>query len=116
MRNAIRALGLATAAVAIAFAGSAPAEKPTRIAFADIGNIRDWRADTANELYIQSMDRDWYKTTFWAPCAALPFATAIAFVTEPNGDLNSFSSVLVEGERCWFKTFEKSNAPPTTRK
>jgi len=116
MRNAIRALGLATAAVTMAVAGGASAEKPTRIPFADIGNIRDWRADTASELYIQSMDRDWYKTTFLAPCTALPFATAIAFVTEPNGDLNSFSSVLVEGERCWFKTFEKSNAPPAKRR
>jgi hypothetical protein len=116
MRNAIRALGLTIAALAIAVAGGASAEKPTRIPFADIGNIRDWRAGGANELYIQSMDRDWYKTTFLAPCAALPFATAIAFVTEPNGELNSFSSVLVEGERCWFKTFEKSNAPPTARK
>ena len=111
MRTAIRALDLATA-VAIAFAGIASAETPARIPFADIGNIRDWRADTANALYIQSMDRDWYKTTFLAPCAALPYATTIAFVTEPNGELNSFSSVLVEGERCWFKTFEKSNAPP----
>jgi len=115
MRTAIRTLALATTAMAIAFAGIATAEKPARIPFADIGNIRDWRAGSANELYIESMDRDWYKTTFLAPCAALPFATAIAFVTEPNGDLNSFSSVLVEGERCWFKTFEKS-APPAARK
>ena len=115
MRTAIRALGLATAAV-IACAGDAVAEKPTKIPFADIGNIRNWHADTANELYIQSMDRNWYRTTFWAPCTALPFATTIAFVTEPNGDLNSFSSVLVEGERCWFKTFQRSDAPPTVRK
>ena len=116
MRNAIRALGVATVAVTIAVAGGASAEKPARIPFADIGNIRDWRADTANELYIQSMDREWYRTTFLAPCRALPFADAIAFVTEPNGELNSFSSVLVENERCWFKTFEKSDAPPAKRK
>ena len=93
-----------------------PAQRPTRIPFADIGNIREWRSNDVNELYIQSMDKAWYRTTFWSPCTALPFATAIAFVTEPNGDLNSFSSVLVEGERCWFRTFEKSDAPPSARK
>ena len=117
MHTLIRTLALATATavLAIASAGNASAEKPARIPFADIGNIRDWRADSANELYIQSMDRDWYKTTFLAPCTSLPFATAIAFVTEPNGELNTFSSVLVEKERCWFKTFAKS-APPPARK
>lgn len=116
MVNAIRALGLAVATAAIGLAAGASGEQPARIPFADIGNIRDWRAGTANELYIQSMDREWYRTTFLAPCTALPFATAIAFVTEPNGDLNSFSSVLVEGERCWFKTFEKTDAPPAKRR
>ncbi len=113
MRYALRAAGLAAALLIV---GSALADKPVRIPFADIGNIRNWHSDTANELYIQAMDKDWYKTTFWAPCTPLPFANTIAFVTEPNGELSSFSSVLVDGQRCWFKTFEKSAAPPTAAK
>jgi hypothetical protein len=118
MRHTIRTLSLP--AVVLALAGGALAQQPpahaTRIPFADIGNIRDWRASSSDELYIQSMDRQWFRTTFFAPCTALPYATAIAFVTEPNGELNSFSSVLVEGERCWFRTFASSEEPPAKRK
>lgn len=118
MRSTIRILSLAAGFVAFATGAAAqkPVGQPARIPFADIGNIRDWRSSSNTELYIQSMDRKWFRTTFFAPCTALPYATAIAFVTEPNGDLNSFSSVLVEGERCWFKTFESSDEPPPKRK
>ncbi|HEU4618698.1 MAG TPA: hypothetical protein VFV10_11680 [Gammaproteobacteria bacterium] len=43
----------------------------------------------------------------------LPFAIGIAFVTEPAGHLDQYSSILVDGERCWFKTFERSGPPPS---
>lgn len=81
------------------------------IHFADIGNIRDWHADNADSLYVQSMDRQWYRITFWSPCHQLPFAIGISFVTDEIGDLDKYSSILVNGERCWFRTFEKSEAP-----
>jgi hypothetical protein len=118
MRSRIRTLSFTAAFMAFAAGAGAqkPAGQPALIPFADIGNIRDWRSSSNTELYIQSMDRKWFKTTFLAPCTALPYATAIAFVTEPNGDLNSFSSVLVDTERCWFKTFESSDEPPPKRK
>jgi hypothetical protein len=88
------------------------AAERTSIPFADIGNIRNWRATSTDELYVQAMDRDWYRATFWGPCQALPFAIGIAFVTESNGALDRFSSILVEGERCWFKSFERADPPP----
>ncbi len=110
--NAVRTMALS---VALALASVSPAVVAARttIPFADIGNIRDWRAATADEFYIQAMNRNWYRATFWAPCQALPFATGVAFVTESNGSLDSFSSILVEGERCWFKTFERADGPPS---
>jgi hypothetical protein len=83
----------------------------TAIPFADLGNIHDWHADSADELYIEAANRKWYRTTFWSPCNPLPFASTIAFVTEPTGELDKYSSILVEGERCWFKTFEQTTAP-----
>jgi hypothetical protein len=103
------------AATALTAAGASAAAQRTSIPFADIGNIRDWQAMSAEELYVQAMNRNWYRASFWAPCHSLPFAVGIAFVTEPNGQLDSFSSILVDGERCWFKTFERSEAPPPQR-
>jgi hypothetical protein len=101
----------ATCAIACAAAFAAPlgAVQPASIPFAAIGNIRDWHASSADELYVQAMNRDWYRATFWAACHPLPFAIGIAFVTEPNGALDRFSSILVDGER-W--SFERSEAPP----
>lgn len=96
----------------LATGGAMAAQNRTAIHFADIGNIRNWSADTPDALYIQSMNRQWHRVTFWSPCTQLPFALTIAFVTEANGDLNAYSSILVGGERCWFKTFEASSAPP----
>jgi len=103
-----------SAVVTLLFAigGNAIAEQQrTSIPFADIGNVRSWHADSSNELYIEAMNRTWYRTTFWSSCNSLPFAIAIAFVTEPNGELDRYSSILVDGERCWFKTFEQTTDP-----
>jgi hypothetical protein len=104
--------GLTLAGAIVALAGTLGAAERSSIPFADIGNIRNWHAASAEDLYIQAMNRDWYRVTFWSPCQALPFAVGIAFVTEANGQLDSFSSILVDGERCWFKTFEPSGPPP----
>jgi hypothetical protein len=91
------------------------AETPMSIPFADLGNIRDWTANSSDALYVQSQNRKWYKITFWSPCHALPFAVAIAFVTGPLGSLDKYSSILVDGERCWFRTFEQTE-PPASEK
>jgi hypothetical protein len=107
MRSVLLSAGLA-AALAV---GGAQAAQRTAIPFADLGNIRDWQADDTEHLYIEASNRQWYRATFWSPCQPLPFATAIAFVTEPNGELDRYSSILVDGERCWFKDFERTAAP-----
>ena len=112
LRRTLAALTMSAASIVGAYA----AQPHTTIPFADIGNIRDWQASTAEELYVQAMNRTWYRATFWAPCQALPFATGVAFVTESNGSLDTFSSILVEGERCWFKTFEKVEGPPSSQR
>lgn len=117
MRSALHAaLALGCAAVALASSAAPRPGEHASIPFAAIGNIRDWHADSADELYVQAMNRDWYRATFFGPCQGLPFALGIAFVTETNGALDRFGSILVDGERCWFKTFERSDAPPAERR
>lgn len=112
-----KALGRASILVGSLLAGglvmaAVPTQRHVSIPFADIGNIRDWRASGSDDLYIESSRREWYRATFFSPCTELPFALQIAFVTEPNGALNEFSSILVDGQRCWFRTFEHASGPP----
>jgi hypothetical protein len=114
MHVSLKATVLATFACTalLVGAGASAAKQRTKIPFADLGNIRNWESDSPNELYVQSMNRDWYRITFWAPCTSLPFAVQVGFVTDTLGQLDQYSSILVDGERCWFKTFERSEAPP----
>lgn len=106
----------ALACIAVLAGGSTSAAQRTKIPFADIGNIRDWESHDPNALYVQSMNRNWYRITFWSPCHELPFAVQIGFVTDSLGQLDQYSSILVDGERCWFKTFEQSEPPPEEEK
>jgi hypothetical protein len=41
------------------------------------------------------------------PCSGIQFRDRVAFVTDGTDRLDKFSSVLVDGERCWFRSFEK---------
>lgn len=105
------------AALSISLTGATPANaagegKRASIPFADLGNIDDWRAHDARTLYVESVTGQWYKATFFSPCHSVPFAETIAFVTEPDGSLDKFSSILVNGEQCHFRTFEPVDGPP----
>ncbi|NBC22186.1 MAG: hypothetical protein GVY21_01785 [Gammaproteobacteria bacterium] len=105
LTNAAAAVLLAT------LAADAGAARATSIPFADLGNIEDWRAEGHDAMLIESQRGQWYRATFYAPCYELPFAETVGFVTEPGGSLSKFSSIVAGGQRCWFKTFEKT-APP----
>lgn len=98
------------ARVQTAFAGDEK-PRPAVIHFADLGAIRDWRADGADALLVQSSRGQWYRATFYGPCIGLQFADTIGFVTDPGGSLDVFSSVLVNGDRCWFRTFDQVSLP-----
>lgn len=99
----------------LAVAGSAAADRAASIPFADLGNISNWRADGHEAMLIESQRGNWYRATFFAPCYELPFAESVGFVTEPGGRLDKFSSVVVAGQRCWFRDFEQVPAPEGER-
>lgn len=87
------------------------ADERTVIHFADLQGIRNWQPGPDDSLLIEGRNNQWYRATFWGPCYDVKFHEAIAFVTEPTGELDKFSSVLVGGQRCWFRTFEKIDPP-----
>jgi len=112
------ALFLALAAWAPGSAARADEEKPSRavIHFADLGGIENWRADGPDAILIEGRNKGWYRATFFGSCIGLQFAETIGFVTDSGGDLDRFSSLLVDGERCWFRTFEKLAVAPEPKK
>ncbi len=92
----------------------AAAERPARpaaIHFVDLGGVRDWRAEGSEALLIQGADGTWYRATFYGPCFGLQFRERLAFVTDGMNQIDRFSSVLVDRERCWFRTFDRVEEP-----
>ena len=90
----------------------ADAPKEPEIPFANLGGIRDWRADGDRALYVQGRNRQWYHAELMAPCTDLPFTERIGFVVEPNGDFDRWSSILVRGQQCVLTSFAESGPPP----
>jgi len=86
------------------------------IPFANSGNIRDWRPDGTDGLYVQDSRGNWYRAALAAPCTDLPNADQIAFLTRGPDQLDKFSAIAVRGERCSFTTFVTSAAPPKREK
>lgn len=104
--------GLALA-VALAFTtfGTAAAQDRAVIRFADYGGIENWRAGRDGSLLIEARNGNWYRATFHGSCHDLKFAQRIGFVTDVVGNLDKFSSILVDGRRCWFRSFEQIPDP-----
>ena len=81
------------------------------IPFVDIGGIENWRAPDDNTLLIEARNGQWYIAELFGPCFGLSRAVTIGFVTNHDGSLDSFSSILVEGDRCYFRSFEEIPTP-----
>ena len=81
--------------------------RPAVIDFVSLGGIEDWRAEGADAMLIRGRNGSWYRARFFGPCIGLRFRESVAFVTDGTDRLDRFSSVLVDGERCWFRSFEK---------
>ena len=81
------------------------------IHFVDLGGIASWRPDGAGAILIEGRNRRWYRATFYGLCPSLRFANTIGFVTDATGDLDRFSSVLVDGERCWLRSLDRIAKP-----
>lgn len=105
----IPALLILASASALANASNQPANhRPVSIPFVDMGGIRDWRPIGRDGIAIQGLHHnDWYEASFFSPCYGLDQTEAVGFVTGPSGSLNQFSSILVNGQRCHFKSLKK---------
>jgi len=85
--------------------------------FADLPHrIDDWQADGTHGIFLRVGLDDWYYASFMGPCHELPFAETVGIVTDGLGQVDKFSSILVERaggglNRCWFKNFTRVAGP-----
>ncbi len=93
-----------------------PPGKEATISFVNMGGIQDWRPDGEKGLYIDGPNRQWYYATFMSQCIGLNFTEHVGFVSEPNGNLDKFSSVLVDHRECHIKSLVTSDPPPKKTK
>lgn len=99
-------------ASACATEAAAPtANAEARIAFANHGGIRDWQADGDNALYVQDLRGRWYHAELMGTCLDLPFSQRVGFVSEPSGEFNRWSSIIVRGQQCMLKSLTASGGP-----
>lgn len=82
-----------------------------QIHFANLGGIRSWRAAGKDALYIEGRNRQWYFARLLGSCSGLEFATAVGFVTEPSGEFDRFSAILVDHKECRVMSLVKSDPP-----
>lgn len=101
--------------LAVMLFGHAQAQERAVIHFADLGGIKDWRPGPDDSLFIEGRNGNWFRATFFGSCYEVKFANAIGFVTDPTGDLDKFSSILVDGRRCWFRTLERTTKPESRK-
>jgi hypothetical protein len=85
---------------------AAPQQRAS-IPFVSLGGVRNWRAEDDTVLFIENAHGTWYRATFFGRCPGLRYEIELAFVTDGMNQLDRFSSVLVDGQRCWFRTFER---------
>jgi hypothetical protein len=86
-------------------------QKPAVIHFVDLTGVKDWRAEGLSAILIEGSNGQWYRANFFSECYGLPWAERIAFVTSPDGSLDKFSSVMVNGQQCYFKDANKIPDP-----
>ena len=95
---------------AAAVAAKAPADQ---IPFVNFGGIRNWTANDDQTLYIQSSQGQWYQVALAYPCTGLPFALRIGVDTGGFNTLDSFSNIVVDGQRCPVATVTQVASPPS---
>lgn len=101
------------AVVAFGFSSSdaAPMKKSVAISFIDLGVVTDWQPEGQEAILIETIHKRWYRAEFVSPCVSLPWQQSVGFVTSPKGQLNRFSSIVTDTERCHFRNLEEIPNP-----
>lgn len=113
---AVAAASLAVALPAAAAPHTGPPAREASIPFVDSGSIYTWQVVGRNTLYVQDVQRNWYRASLMGPCLDLPFADAIGFDARGTNSFDRFSSIRVRGHTCPLTSLVASGAPPKKAK
>ncbi len=113
MRHAILLALTGVLLSSAALANPEPSSEPrqARIPFANSGGISGWQSAGRDAILLEGTGRKWYRAEVFGYCRDLDIATTIGFDTSPNGDFDSFSSLIVRGQRCPIKSLVQVPAP-----
>jgi hypothetical protein len=98
--------------------GATPAPAPApeaQIPFAKT-NIWNWQVVDDKTVLIQDQSRRWYKATLFGNCINLSDRQRLAFVSNPSGTFDKFSTILARGQRCPLVSLVETSAPPKKAK
>lgn len=90
------------------------AAQPATVWFAKVGDLLSWQPVGHDAVLLETSRGGWLRADFTAPCRDLPFTFSISLVSEPNGHLDRYSSILVDGQRCWFRDVRQDSAPSSS--
>ncbi len=73
----------------------------------------DYRIDPPRGIYLRAVsDGKWYYLHVRQNCPRLAAADGFGVETGPQGRLDRYSTITVQGERCWLTSVTESSAPP----
>jgi hypothetical protein len=73
----------------------------------------DYRIDPPHGIYLRSVsDGKWYYLHVRPDCPRLASADGFGVETGPQGRLDKFSTITVQGQRCWLTSVTTSPTPP----
>jgi hypothetical protein len=110
--TAVAPAAAATGAAAASEAPAQPAPREAQIPFASKGGIWNWRVVDNNTVLIESRGRKWYQATLFGNCINLAFANSLAFIPNPSGSFDKFSTIRSHGQRCPLVSLIEVPAPP----
>lgn len=87
-----------------------------QINFANSGGIRTYHPDGDHALYIEDSRGHWYHAVTLGPCLGLEHAIGIGFLPGGTGTLDKWSSILVNGHRCYLRSLATAPSPAERRK
>jgi hypothetical protein len=103
---------LAAAVAAPALAESPAKREEAAIPFANHPRaIRNFEAPGDDIVYLQDRQRRWYRADV-GYCFGLKWAHSIGYDTRGGINLDSFGTLLVDGQRCPIVSLTRSDGPP----
>jgi hypothetical protein len=115
MRALFAALLIATPALTVPQAPEPPTGPEAVVLGFRQDGLTDYRIDGKRGIYLRAQDGHWYYLRVRPECPRLAAADGFGVETGPAGRLDKYSTISVQGQRCWLSSVVRSPEPPGYR-